>query len=316
MSDPVLVYKGDALAAYGFGDPHPFGTDRHDVFHAELAAADLGGAIRFMTPRRASVDELLLFHTPEYIDKVSRMSKEGRGYLDEGDTPALPGIFDAASDVVGTTLAAVDAVMHGEAKRAFVPIAGLHHAARDRAAGFCVFNDCGVAAEYLRQRHDLSRVAYVDIDAHHGDGVFYGFADDPDLIFADIHEDGRYLYPGTGAEEETGTGRARGTKLNVPLAPGADDAEFRMAWRRVEAYLDAAGPDFIIFQCGADSLEGDPITHLCFSEQAHADAAATLCRLADKHCGGRLIGTGGGGYNRRNIARAWTRVVQAFVEAG
>ena len=315
MSDPVLVYKGGEIAAYGFGDPHPFGTDRHDVFHRELAEADLDGAIRYMTPRRATVDELLLFHTPEYIDKVSRMSKEGRGYLDDGDTPALPGIFDAASDVVGTTLAAVDAVMHGEAKRAFVPIAGLHHAARDRAAGFCVFNDCGVAAEYLRQHHGLSRVAYVDIDAHHGDGVFYGFADDPDLIFADIHEDGRYLYPGTGAAEETGTGRARGTKLNVPLAPGADDAEFRAAWRRVEAYLDAAQPEFIIFQCGADSLEGDPITHLCFSEQAHADAAATLCRLADKHCDGRLIGTGGGGYNRQNIARAWTRVVQAFVDA-
>ena len=315
MSEPVLVYKGEELAAYGFGDPHPFGTDRHDVFHRELMEAELDPGIRYMRPRRASVDELLLFHTPEYIDKVSRMSKEGRGYLDEGDTPALSGIFDAASDVVGTTLAAVDAVMHGEAKRAFVPIAGLHHAARDRAAGFCVFNDCGVAAEYLRQRHGLARVAYVDIDAHHGDGVFYGFADDPDLIFADIHEDGRYLYPGTGAAEETGTGRARGTKLNVPLAPGADDAEFRMAWRQVEAYLDAAEPEFIIFQCGADSLEGDPITHLCYTEQAHADAAATLCRLADKHCGGRLVGTGGGGYNRQNIARAWTRVVQAFVEA-
>ncbi len=188
MSDPVLVYKGKEIAAYGFGDPHPFGTDRHDVFHRELAAAELDPAIRYATPRRASVDELLLFHTPEYIDRVSRMSKEGRGYLDEGDTPALPGIFDAASDVVGTTLAAIDAVMHGEARRAFVPIAGLHHAARDRAAGFCVFNDCGVAAEYLRQRHGLARVAYVDIDAHHGDGVFYGFVDDPDLIFADIHE--------------------------------------------------------------------------------------------------------------------------------
>ncbi|NIM72715.1 MAG: acetoin utilization protein AcuC [Gammaproteobacteria bacterium] len=315
MSDHVLVYKGKEIAAYGFGDPHPFGTDRHDVFHRELAAEELDPTVRYMTPRRASVDELLLFHTPEYIDKVSRMSKEGRGYLDDGDTPALPGIFNAASDVVGTTLAAVDAVMHGEAKRAFVPIAGLHHAARDRAAGFCVFNDCGVAAEYLRQRHGLTRIAYVDIDAHHGDGVFYGFVDDPDLIFADIHEDGRYLYPGTGAAEETGTGRARGTKLNVPLAPGADDAEFRMAWRQVEAYLDAAEPEFIIFQCGADSLEGDPITHLCFTEQAHADAAATLCRLADKHCGGRLIGTGGGGYNRQNLARAWTRVVKAFVEA-
>jgi acetoin utilization protein AcuC len=316
MSDPVLVYKGDALAAYGFGDPHPFGIDRHDVFHRELAEAGLDDAIAYRDPRRASVDELLLFHTAEYIDKVSRMSQEGRGYLDEGDTPAMPGIFDAASDVVGTTLSAVDAIMFGEAKRAFIPIAGLHHAARGAAAGFCVFNDCGVAAEYLRARHGIQRVAYVDIDAHHGDGVFYGFEDDPDLIFADVHEDGRFLYPGTGAAEETGTGRARGTKLNVPVAPGADDAQFRTAWRRVEAYLDAAQPEFVLFQCGADSLEGDPITHLCYTEQAHADAAATLCRLADKHCEGRIIGTGGGGYNRRNLARAWTRVVQAFTEAG
>jgi acetoin utilization protein AcuC len=227
MSDPVLVYKGDALAAYGFGDPHPFGIDRHDVFHRELAEAGLDDAIAYRDPRRASVDELLLFHTAEYIDKVSRMSQEGRGYLDEGDTPAMPGIFDAASDVVGTTLSAVDAIMFGEAKRAFIPIAGLHHAARGAAAGFCVFNDCGVAAEYLRARHGIQRVAYVDIDAHHGDGVFYGFEDDPDLIFADVHEDGRFLYPGTGAAEETGTGRARGRSPNSffsSVAPTASRA--------------------------------------------------------------------------------------------
>ena len=316
MTNPVLVYKGDELARYGFGDPHPFGTDRHDVFHQELESADLDTGVTYARPRRANVDELQLFHTPEYIDKVSRMSQEGKGYLDEGDTPALPGIFDAASDVVGTILAAIDAIIDGDAKRAFIPIAGLHHAARDRAAGFCVFNDCGVAAEYLREKHGVRRVAYVDIDAHHGDGVFYGFEDDPDLIFADIHEDGRYLYPGTGASEETGTGRARGTKLNIPMAPGADDAQFRIAWRRVEAYLEKAKPEFILFQCGADSLEGDPITHLCYTEQAHADAAATLCRLADRHCNGYIVGTGGGGYNRRNLARAWTRVVQAFAEAG
>ena len=315
MNQPVLVYKGEQLASYGFGDSHPFGNDRHDVFQDELADAALSN-IEYGNPRRASVDELLLFHTAEYIDKVSRLSTAGHGWLDEGDTPAVPGIFEAASDVVGTTLAAVDAVMSGATRRAFVPIGGLHHAARNRAAGFCVFNDCGVAAEYLRRRHGLRRIAYVDIDAHHGDGVFYGFEDDPDLVFADIHEDGRYLYPGTGAESETGTGRARGTKLNIPVAPGADDAEFRSAWRRVEAYLDQAEPEFFLFQCGADSLEGDPITHLCYSEQAHADAAATLCRLADKHCEGRIVAAGGGGYNRRNLARAWTRVVQAFSEAG
>jgi len=314
MSDTVLVYRGESIAAYGFGDPHPFGTDRHDVFHAELDGAGLGDAIEYGHPRPALVDELALFHTAEYIDRVSRMSAAGKGWLDEGDTPAVPGIYDAASAVVGAVLCAVDELMHGNHRRAFVPIAGLHHAARASAAGFCVFNDCGIAVEYLRRHYGLKRVAYVDIDAHHGDGVFYGFQDDPDLIFADIHEDGRFLYPGTGAAEETGTGRARGTKLNIPLAPGADDGDFFAAWRRVEDYLETMQPEFIIMQCGADSLEGDPITHLCWSEEAHAAAAASLCRIAMKHSGGRIIGTGGGGYNRRNLARAWTRVVHAFAD--
>lgn len=314
VSDNVLVYRGEEIAAYGFGDPHPFGTDRHDVFHNELNRAGLDACVSYGHPRPALVDELLLFHTADYIDKVSRMSAVGSGWLDDGDTPAFPGVYDAASAVVGAVLCAADEVMHGNFKRAFVPIAGLHHAARDHAAGFCVFNDCGVVAEYLRSAFGLKRIAYVDIDAHHGDGVFYGFEDDPDLIFADIHEDGRYLYPGTGAANETGKGAARGTKLNVPVPPGADDADFLQAWAKVEAYVDAARPEFIVMQCGADSLEGDPITHLCWTEEAHATAAASLARLADKHCQGRIIGTGGGGYNRRNLARAWTRVVQSFAE--
>ncbi|HLT89725.1 MAG TPA: acetoin utilization protein AcuC [Woeseiaceae bacterium] len=309
---PVLVYRGSALARYGFGDGHPFGPDRHDVFHAELAAAGLPDAVRYAEPRRASVDEIALFHTPEYIDFVSRKSAEGHGFLDGGDTPAFPGVFEAAADVVGTTLAAVDAVMRGEAASAFVPIAGLHHAARDAASGFCVFNDCGVAIEYLRRAHGLRRVAYVDIDAHHGDGVYYGFADDPDVVFADVHEDGRFLFPGTGAADETGVGRAKGTKLNVPMPPGADDEAFRREWQRVLDYLDNAAPEFIVLQCGADSLAGDPLTHLRYSEEAHAQAARDLVRLARRHAGGRIVATGGGGYDRRNLARAWTRVVQSL----
>ena len=175
-----------------------------------------------------------------------------------------------------------------------------------------MFNDCGVAIEYLRAQHGLSRIAYVDIDAHHGDGVFYGFEDDPDIVFADIHEDGRFLYPGTGHVTETGKGRAAGTKLNIPLPPGAGDREFDEAWPGVLDYLESSEPEFIILQCGADSLDGDPITHLRFSENAHARAARDLKALALRHCDGRLIGTGGGGYNRNNLARAWTRVVEAF----
>jgi acetoin utilization protein AcuC len=309
---PVFVYKGDALANYGFGDDHPFGLDRHEAFQVELAAAGLGSAIEYAGTRRASVDELSLFHSADYIDFILKKSEEGAGFLDGGDTPAYPGIFDTASDVAGTTLAAVDAVMSGATPRAFSPIAGLHHAGREHAAGFCVFNDCGIAIEYLRHKHGLARIAYVDIDAHHGDGVFYGFEDDPDIIFADLHEDGRFLYPGSGAAEETGKGAAAGTKLNIPMAPGADDVAFDAAWREVEAFIDDAAPEFIIMQCGADSLEGDPITHLCYTEEAHALAATRLCKLADRHCGGRIVGTGGGGYNRRNLARAWTRVVQSF----
>jgi acetoin utilization protein AcuC len=312
----VLVMKGANIAAYGFGDGHPFGPDRHDAFHRELAQRDFGERVTLACAAEATHAEIAAFHTREYIAQVETRCLEGMGWLDGGDTPARRGLDAAAAAVVGASIFAMEHIMAGHARRAFVPIAGLHHAARDRAAGFCVYNDCGVVLELLRSRHGLRRVAYVDIDAHHGDGVFYAFEDDAAIGFADIHEDGRYLYPGTGAAAENGRGAAAGTKLNIPLAPGAGDDEFRGAWERVEAYLADFQPEFIVFQCGADSLAGDPITHLRFSPAAHGYAAARLCALADRWCGGRLLATGGGGYNRRNLAMAWTAVVESFVAAG
>ena len=249
----------------------------------------------------------------EYLDLVADRSLTGEGFLDAGDTPAWRGVYEAAADVVGATLLASDEIMAGRARRAFVPIAGLHHAARDGAAGFCVFNDCGVAVEMLRRNHGLKRIAYVDIDAHHGDGVFYGFESDPDLIFADIHEDGRYLYPGTGREDETGRGAAVGTKLNIPVPPGADDAVFEAQWPRVLAHLRKHKPEFILLQAGADSIEGDPITHMRFSPETHTRAARDLARLADELGHGRVLGTGGGGYNRINLAQAWSGVVEGLL---
>lgn len=315
MPPPVLVIRDPAIAAYGFGPAHPFGTDRHDAFHAELAGRGLGDRIRYSTGRQATETELLSFHTPGYLGQVRRLCAAGEGWLDAGDTPALPGIEVAGAAVVGAAVLAMEEILADRVTRAFVPIAGLHHAARDHAAGFCVYNDCGVLIELLRQR-GLARVAYVDIDAHHGDGVFYAFEADPDLLFADIHEDGRYLYPGTGAARETGRGAAVGTKLNIPVPPGTDDAGFRAAWERVEAYLEAGRPEFILLQCGADSLAGDPITHLRYTAAAHGHAAARLAALADRHCGGRLLALGGGGYNRRNLALAWTAAVESLAGAG
>jgi acetoin utilization protein AcuC len=310
----TLLVAGDQIARYGFGEGHPFGIDRHDVFLRELRLEELDGRVQLLAPRAASRAELESFHDPAYVSVVEERSVHGQGYLDAGDTPAYKGVFEAASHVVGATLLATEAIMEGRARRAFVPIAGLHHASRAHASGFCVFNDAGVVIEQLRSRWGLGRVAYVDIDAHHGDGVFYAFEDDPDLAFADIHEDGRFLFPGTGAAHETGRGPAAGTKLNIPLPPSAGDTAFMPAWDRIEAYLEARQPEFIVFQCGADSLEGDPITHLRYTEEAHAHAAARLAAIADRLCDGRLLGVGGGGYNRRNIARAWSRVVRSFVE--
>ena len=311
----VLLVAGEQIARYGFGDGHPFGTDRHEVFMRELHDAGLDGRVKRAAPRLATREDLELFHTSDYVDLVRDRSVTGHGYLDAGDTPAWKGVFDAASHVVGATLNAVDAVMSGSARRAFIPIAGLHHARRAHAGGFCVFNDCAIAIEHLRRRRGLKRIAYVDIDAHHGDGVFYGFEADPDVLFADLHEDGRYLYPGTGSAEETGAGAAAGSKLNIPLPPGSSDAQFLEAWQRVEAYLQAGRPEFILFQCGADSVNGDPLTHLRFTESAHAHAAGRLCAIADELGHGRVVGMGGGGYNRRNLARAWTGVVRAFLDS-
>ncbi|HTE42814.1 MAG TPA: acetoin utilization protein AcuC [Steroidobacteraceae bacterium] len=315
MGSDVTLVSGDAIAAYGFSGGHPFGPDRHEAFMQEFRNSGLYTKVIHESPRSATTAELESFHESRYVEFVRERCVNGVGYLDGGDTPAQKGLFESASHVVGATLVAVDALMTGRARRAFVPIAGLHHAARNGAAGFCVFNDCGVAVEQLRARYGVQRIAYVDIDAHHGDGMFYGFIDDPDLLFADIHEDGRSLYPGTGSADETGKGTAQGTKLNLPLPAGAGDAEFKIIWQRVLEYVEAGKPEFILLQCGADSLEGDPITHLRLSPAAHALAARDLCSLADRLGHGRVLALGGGGYNRRNLALAWTGVVRSMVES-
>ncbi len=313
LTPPVRVYIGEALASYGFGQGHPFGPDRLYAFWREAVRLGLDQRVTVGAPVACTEDELARFHTRAYIARVQQAARDGAGFLDAGDTPAFAGVYAAACYVVGSVLDGLRRILAGETRRVFVPIAGLHHARRDGAAGFCVFNDIGVAIETLRRVHGIKRVAYVDIDAHHGDGVYYGFEDDPDLIFADLHEDGRYLYPGSGRADETGTGAAAGTKLNIPLAPGADDAVFHRVWPQVEAFVRAGRPEFILLQAGADSIRGDPITHLQFTPAAHAHAAARLCALADELCQGRFLATGGGGYNRANLAAAWTAVVEAML---
>jgi acetoin utilization protein AcuC len=311
----VAVVLGERLARYGFGCGHPFGADRHAAFAREFEQRGLDRRVALLEPRDATVAELQLFHTAEYVRFVMERSQCGTGWLDDGDTPAFRGVFEAAACVVGSGLAAARWIIGGERRRAFIPIGGLHHAAPARAAGFCVFNDCGVVVQYLRRHCAVRRIAYVDVDAHHGDGVFYAYENDPDLVIADLHESGQSLYPGTGAESETGRGAAAGTKLNVSLPSGAGAAQFEAAWPRMLAHVERFAPEFFLLQCGADSIEGDPIAHLRLSSGCHARAARDLCRLADRLGHGRVLALGGGGYDRGNLARTWNEVVEALLAA-
>ena len=314
MQQKVQLYIGPQLACYGFGEGHPFGPDRMDAFWQETLRQGLDKRVSIGAPVMAERQAIERFHTPEYVDRVIACSESGAGYLDYGDTPAFKGIYEAAATVVGTVLAAAEEAINGTHKRCFIPIAGLHHARRNMAAGFCAFNDAGVLIETLRSEYNIKRIAYVDIDAHHGDGVFYAFEDDPDLCFVDVHEDGAHLYPGTGFSDETGKGSAKGSKLNLPMRPGANDADFLKVWPEAETFIRAFKPEFIIFQCGADSIDGDPITDMRFTPQSHAHAAAALCDIAEELSNGRIIALGGGGYNRANLAAAWNAALREMYD--
>ncbi|MBI2778515.1 MAG: acetoin utilization protein AcuC [Gammaproteobacteria bacterium] len=310
----VCVYLGEGLARYAFPGDHPFGGGRMEAFWDEMMRNGLDGSVTVRAPVMAAQEAIERFHTHTHVERVKAMSARGVGTFDDGDTPAFSGVYEAAAYVVGSTVDAVKRIMERACRRAFVPIAGLHHAARDAATGFCIFNDIGVVIETLRSGYGVRRIAYVDIDAHHGDGVFYAYEADPQVFIVDVHEDGRYLFPGTGAAHETGRGAAAGSKLNIPMPPGAGDSAFLQVWPRIEAFVRYARPEFIILQCGADSLAGDPLANLRYSPASHAHAGARLCEVAEECCEGRVLALGGGGYNLDNLARAWTAVVRALIE--
>lgn len=311
----VAVFSGEELGRYGFGDDHPFGEDRMNAFWDEMCHRELDFQVRIFDPSMAAEEELGRFHTADYVARVKACSAAGEGLLDYGDTPAYHGVYEDARCVVGTVLDAVRRVMRGELYRAFVPIAGLHHSMPDTAAGFCVFNDVGIAVKLLEEEYGLRQIAYVDIDAHHGDGLYYPFEDDPRLIFADIHEDGQYNFPRTGFSHEVGKGAARGRKLNLNLLPLSGDGEFFREWEKVETFLEGFRPEFVFLNCGADGLSGDPLAHLHYTPRAYNRAATALCRIAEKCAGGRIVAVGGGGYELHNVGRAWSTVVNAFLEA-
>ncbi|MFB6249040.1 MAG: acetoin utilization protein AcuC [Salinibacter sp.] len=307
MSATLLFH--DRYLDYDFGPEHPFSPVRQKMVVDLLAA--LGHPIDAVAPPVASREAVRRVHSEQFVDKVEAASDgaapaRARDYgLDTGDVPVFEGMDAAARGLVGGTLHGARLIDDGTASRVLQLGGGLHHAQRGRASGFCVYNDLSVAIDWLRDRG--LRVAYVDIDVHHGDGVQALHYNDPGALTISLHESGRFLFPGSGAVEEIGEGAGEGSALNVPLAPRTETDSYLDAFGRVVPYaLKQFGPDVIVAQCGADAHFRDPLADLLLTSRAYESLFRRLLDLAETYTGGRILCTLGGGYHLDAVARIWT----------
>lgn len=308
------------LSAFELAPEHPFKPLRLELTKSLLEAAGLLDASALVAPDALADDELEQVHDPRYVDAVRAASRgapvaDAVGFgLGTGDNPIFPGMHEAIARVCAGTRTAVELVASGVARRAANFAGGLHHAMRDRASGFCVYNDLAIGIRHAVERHGL-RVAYVDLDAHHGDGVQWLFYEDPRVLTVSLHESGRYLFPGTGHTYETGRGAGRGTSVNVPLEPFTEDASFLEVFDLVvPPSLRAFRPDLIVLQAGADMHRHDPLADLSLSLAGMAESYRRMAALADELTGGRMVVTGGGGYDPyRTVPRAWAHAWAALL---
>jgi acetoin utilization protein AcuC len=303
----ALVHSQD-WARFDYGSEHPLRMERLGLTWRLMEAYGLLRLpnARLVVPDLAGEDALARYHAQEYLD-VLKASNSGqapaiacRYGLGPGDNPVFPGIWEAARLAAGGSLHGARLVADGEVTRAFHFAGGLHHAMRDRASGFCYVNDAVLAILFLRARG--LRVAYVDIDAHHGDGVQHAFYDDPNVLTISTHERGDRLFPGTGFVEETGEGEGIGYSVNLPLDVLTSSGIYLPAFEAVVPPLVTNfRPDVIVAQLGIDSHRTDPLTHLALDVQGFGRAFARILTLAP-----RVLALGGGGYDLENVARAWT----------
>jgi acetoin utilization protein AcuC len=324
MSERVeLVWYGDDAPWYDHGPQHPLRPARVILTRELIRALGLvdGGRVRETPARDATDDEIGLVHTERYLDAVRRAGHGEAGPWSRfgfgpGDNPIFPSMHEASARVVGASLVAAEAVWSGRAEHAFNPAGGLHHAMPERASGFCVYDDPAVAIAWLLA-NGAERVAYVDVDVHHGDGpqaIFYG---DPRVLTVSLHQDGRTLFPGTGFVDEYGDGDAAGTKVNVPLPPFTADGGWLRAFREVVPPLvEAFAPDVLVTQLGCDTHHTDPLANVSLTTAAYGETAVAVHELAHRCAGGRWVATGGGGYQwARVVPRAWTLYFAEMVGA-
>ncbi|MGB3716073.1 MAG: acetoin utilization protein AcuC [Candidatus Promineifilaceae bacterium] len=303
----VAFLSSSDVWRFGHGPDHPLKPTRlkrtHELLE-ELGAFDAAN-VQLIAPRQATLSELALFHSREYIEIV-RTTKDSSGSTDlsrfgfgPGDNPVFEGMFESESRKVGSALQAAEMLVGGQCDVAFSYSGGLHHGGPDYASGFCVFNDAAVAIKWLVEQG--YRVAYVDIDVHHGDGVQNAFYHDDRVLTLSIHQDGRTLFPGTGAVEEIGIGTGEGTSVNVPLPPYVDDEMYLAAFRAiVPQVIGRFEADVMVTQLGLDTHALDPLAHLRLTTRGQEELVRSLGDNAPL-----WLALGGGGYNLDVVPRAW-----------
>ena len=312
-----LIYT-DEYQKYNFGKDHPLRPLRLKLTYSLMEKLNLLKHQRLiiMKPRLATQQEIETTHSPQYIEVVKKLSENPKDNsvipyrygLGPGDNPIFEGMYEASALVCGASIEAADAVWNDEEiKIAFNPAGGLHHAMKDKASGFCIFNDIGVAINHLKKLKKDIKIAYLDIDCHHGDGVQWLFYDDPNVLTISFHQDGRFLFPGTGNINETGEGKGKGFSINFPLLPGTYNKSFINLFRKTAPkILEAYAPDILITQLGVDTYFDDPLTQMGFSLAVYRDIAQTMKTSAHEYCQNKWVALGGGGYLMTVVPRAWT----------
>lgn len=311
VKDVAFIHAPE-LAAYELSENHPFKPLRSDLTRSLLLETGLLQDSEITPPSPLRSRDLLRIHAEDYVQVVRDVSRgvereDAFSYgLGTGDNPIFPQMHEAILGVSAATVTAVDLVASGQVRRAVNLAGGLHHAHADRASGFCIYNDLALGIERAVTQHGL-KVAYIDLDAHHGDGVQWLFYDNPSVLTISLHESGRYLFPGTGHTFEVGIGAGRGFSVNAPLEPFTGDDSFLSVFETVvPRALEFFQPDLIMLQAGADMHRHDPLANLALTLTGLKRSYERVSELAWQHSAGRLVATGGGGYDAfRTVPRAW-----------
>jgi acetoin utilization protein AcuC len=309
MMKTIFVFSG-AMGHFDFGYDHPFKPER------AIKTFDLCTRYGIMNhpwmtllnPEPLDPNLLTLFHKPTLIQAIEKASRGEfeiemlRFGLGTEDNPILPGIYEWSLRAAGGTHQAMESILTGQADAAFNPFGGFHHALPDQAEGFCYLNDIAVTLLDALKKIPGIRIAFIDCDAHHGNGVQAAFYEDPRVLFISLHETGRTLYPWSGSETEIGSGKGKGFTVNVPLEPGTDDEVYTLAFEAlVPPLVRSFGPDIIVAELGADTLISDPLTHLKLTNNGYQQVVRSIKNLCPK-----VLGLGGGGYDLYRTARCWT----------